>query len=123
MKGYINFLALPALLVHELSHVLMVVLLGVKSQGVDVKGDIKGFEVVVNYKTDSNWKKNIISLAPIGGFIMWCIFICLTSGILFSVLSIYAILYVRVFFPSNEDIQTYQSTIQEEDIEIPEYIK
>jgi len=122
IKKSIIFLAVPALIIHEISHVLMILLLGAKGNGIEVKGDVQGFEVVVNYETNCNWKKNIISLAPIGGFIIWSFLIYFTSGLLFLGLAAYTILFVRVFFPSRADIDTYQSNIEEE-IDIPEFIQ
>ena len=122
MKKLIILLGIPALIIHELSHLIMIVLVGAKSQGVEIKGNFKGFEVIVNYNTESNWKRKIISMAPIGGFILWSIFIFSTFGLLFLGLALYTLLFIRVFFPSKGDIETYNSPIIDE-IEIPEFIK
>ena len=115
-------LGIPALIVHELSHVLAILFLGAKGQGIEVQAHIDDFGVTVHYETNTNWKKNIISLAPLGGFIVWAFAIYFTSGLLFLGLALYTLLYVRVFFPSKHDIDIYNSelSVEEDNYEIPE---
>lgn len=124
IKKLRNLLGVPALLIHELSHILAMVFLGVKGNGVEVVGDVSGFEVVVHYDTDSNIKKNIISIAPLIGFILWCVGIVLASGFLFLGLLLYTLFYVRVFFPSETDINVYNTPIEvvDENYEVPDLI-
>ena len=117
-------LGVPALLIHELSHVISILLLGAKGNGIEVNGHIDDFGITVHYNTNRNWKKNIITLAPLGGFIIWSFLLLLTSGFIFYGLVIYTLLYIDVFFPSEHDIQTYRTKlIQDSDIEIPKLEK
>jgi hypothetical protein len=122
MKIFKILLGLPALAIHEFSHILAIIFLGAKGQGVEVNAHIDDFGVTVHYETDCNWKKNIISLAPIGGFTIWALTICLTSGFVFFALAIYSLLYIRVFFPSPHDIEIFNSKLKltEDTYEIPE---
>lgn len=124
MRKVVNLFAIPALVIHEFSHMVAIILLGAKGTGVGVKGKLDSLEVVVNYDTNSNLKKNIISMAPIAGFIAWLTFMMFTSGVTFMVLAIYTALYVRVFLPSKFDLLMYQTQLipneMVEGYEIPE---
>lgn len=107
IKKTITLLGLLPLIIHELSHLLCIVMLSAKGDGVDISGDLRGLEIEVHYKTNSNLVKNIISMAPIGGLIIWVLLILLTSGwVLFSLI-IYTLFYLKTFLPSNVDIDTF----------------
>jgi len=117
-------MGIPALVIHELSHIVSILILGVKGDGVEIKGNLNGFEVIINYETKYGWKKNIVSMAPIGGFILWCIGIYFTSGLLFLGLCVYTLMYIRVYFPSKVDIDTYhmKHEVIDDNYEVPDLI-
>lgn len=120
IKNIRVLVGLLALIIHELSHLVCIYFLSAKGEGIEINGDLNGLEIEVHYKTNSNLIKNIISLAPIGGFLLWCLLISFTSGILLIILLIYTTIYVRVFLPSEIDIKMYNIKDINAIVDIPE---
>jgi hypothetical protein len=110
IKKYYNLFGLPALIVHELTHVIMAKLIKANYQRTSVYFD-EDFdnngclECRVYYIPDSHIQKVLVSLSPFLGILFWLLplFIFGASSILSIIFISYSILYLKVVLPSKDD--------------------
>jgi hypothetical protein len=110
IKKYYNIFGLLALVVHELTHVIMAKLIKANYQRTSVYFD-EDFdnngclECRVYYIPDNHTQKVLVSLSPFLGILFWLLplFIFGASSILSITFIVYFILYLRVVLPSKDD--------------------
>lgn len=114
-----NIIGLPAIILHELMHVIAVKL----SSGEMGKilysfhdGNKKDFdlEIAVCFYTDDYKKDLFISIAPILSFFIFILPILFFGiGIFTLILFIYGMLYSRVLLPSDQDLEVFKEDYME----------
>jgi hypothetical protein len=110
IRKYYNLLGLPALIVHELTHIIMAKLIRANYQRTSVYFD-EDFdnngclECRVYYIPDNHIQKVLVSLSPFLGILFWLLplFIFGASSIFSIVFIVYFILYLKVILPSKDD--------------------
>jgi len=111
MSKYIkNIIGLPALITHELMHLIFVKLTRCKDSIIMCKMYNKeefDLEMMVCFeKPDKYYKDLLISIAPLFGFFLWIlpIFIFGLGFITFSLFT-YAVFYSKILLPSERDLE------------------
>ena len=104
-----NKFCIPALIIHELLHVIFIKLTFSKFLGIKIiEGEDFEFthnlSIGVFYVPGNSFKKFIISISPIFSFFIPYILFSLELYYSFVFFSIYMLLCLRVFLPSKEDI-------------------
>jgi hypothetical protein len=109
-KKYYNLFGLPALIVHELTHIIVAKLIKANYQRTSVyfddDFDNNGcLECRVYYVPDNHTQKVLVSLSPFLGIIFWLLplFIFGASSILSVIFVSYLILYIKIVLPSKDD--------------------
>lgn len=106
---FYNFMAIPALVVHELMHVIATLVVFSKLKGIHfIKGEDfnNSLECQVEVWTVSKykWQNNVIHMAPVLGVMTPLIFLFFGMDTTAFVVTIYNIITVKTLFPSEEDI-------------------
>jgi hypothetical protein len=103
MKTFYNFIySVPALLLHEISHVVVAVLLGGKFNSFDIKKKTNGWSCTVNILgLNSNLKVKLVAMSP---FLVPSVFLLLTIvNVSFLPLIVYSLSTPVFTFPSDTD--------------------
>lgn len=109
IKSYNKF-CIPALIIHELLHIIFIKITFSKFLGVKIV-QAEDFEFTYNlsvgvfYVSDNSFKKFIISIAPIFSFLIPYTLFYFGFYNSFIVFSVYMILCLRIFLPSKEDVE------------------
>lgn len=110
IKKYYNLFGLPALIVHELTHVIMAKLIKANYQRTSVYFDDDfdnngQLECRVYYIPDNQTQKTLVSLSPFFGILFWLlpVFIFGITSFLSIAFIVYALLYLKVVLPSKDD--------------------
>jgi len=110
IKKYYNLFGLLALIIHELTHVLMAKLIKANYQRTSVyfddNFDNNGcLECRVYYIPNNHIQKVLVSLSPFLGILFWLLplFVFGASSIISIIFISYSILYLKVILPSKDD--------------------
>lgn len=108
-----NTISIPALIVHELLHVLFIKLTFSKFRGVSVDLD-KDFskngrvEVAVAFYAPTHFQSVIICMAPIIALFFWVLPLMFNMHICSYIMLSYTILCIKTVLPSKEDFEVFK---------------
>lgn len=108
-----NTIAIPAIIVHELLHILLVKLTFSKLTSVFVSVD-KNFskngrvEVGVGFCSQTKAQEIIVCMAPFIGLFFWTIPLLFNMNILSYIMLGYTILCIKTIIPSKDDFSVFK---------------